>query len=38
LKKGNQDATALWDKLMKIRLQTSQNEEEEGLLDFLTDY
>jgi len=38
LKKGHQGATSLWDELMKIRLQTSQQEEEQGLLEFFPEH
>ena len=38
LRKGDQGATSLWDELMKIRLQTLQNEEEEGLLEFFPEH
>lgn len=38
LKKGHQGATSLWDELMKIRLQTSQHEEEQGLLEFFPEH
>ncbi|KAK2467849.1 hypothetical protein APHAL10511_000144 [Amanita phalloides] len=38
LKKGNQGATSQWDELMKVRLQTSQQDDEEGLLEFFPEH